>query len=197
METTKRNLNLFISYQHYPDYRYLKELREKLSGTVFRKKIKDYGFKDQDLKEMSKYGISRKIQYRIWSASVTIVLVGETTGQSKWVDWEIWYSLREITANTISRRKFYPKVLIALFLPVTSHSVPQRLQENLDSGYASRIDWKDIDTQLEKVIASAIKSRHSTGRKKLIRNDKKLEVNPQWLGQLQYYYYWLQKYFRR
>lgn len=159
--------------------------------------FKDYGFKIQDLGEMSKYGVSRRIQYRIWSSSVTIVLVGETTGQSKWVDWEIWYSLREISGRVIRRRIFYPKGLIAIYLPVECHCVPQRLKKNLESGYARGLDWINIENELENLIAEVAKSRYLNETKKLIRNDEKPEVNPQWLGLIQYYIFYFFEYAKK
>lgn len=142
--------------------------------------MKDYGFKEMDLSESSKYSISRKIQYRIWSSSITLVLVGEVTGLSEWVDWEIWYSLQNLKASGPARRVSKPKGLIALYLPVGKHHVPQRLQENLDTGYAVRLDWKDLGTDFYLSLEKAYQNRNLLGQ---IQNQMKPRINPQGIGE--------------
>ncbi|MFY0630923.1 MAG: TIR domain-containing protein [Flavobacteriaceae bacterium] len=156
--------NYFMSYHHSSDYHYLVKLREKFKNKTFS----DYGFKDEDLGEASKSMISKKIQSRIWSSSITIVLVGENTGDSDWIDWEIWYSLRELQGTKVSRRKFNPKGILAIFLPTEKHNVPKRLQENLDSKYAKKIYWDELDDLFDDVIQEVYQNRKNTH---LIRNN--------------------------
>ncbi len=163
--------NYFFSYQHLQDSKHLKTLREKFDNHTFS----DYGFKEQDLAKASKYKISRKIQYRLWSTSITIVLVGEETGLSKWVDWEIWYSLRTIQIKNQSNRRFNPKGLIALYLPVNSHSVPARLEANLKSGYARKLLWKDLETDFDAVVEEVYRHRSQTH---LIDNSLPRKIEP-------------------
>ena len=163
--------NFFISYHHRSDFPYLQQLREVLKDRA----IKDYGFRDLDLGENSKQSIAKEIQNRIWASSITVVLVGEMTGKSDWVDWEIWYSLRNLKGIGPSRRIFKPKGLIALFLPETQHLVPQRLQDNLDSGYALKLDWKDLQTNFYSSLEKAAEKRNSL---ELIRNLRKPNIQP-------------------
>ncbi len=168
--------NCFISYHHNSDYKHLIALR-KLLNSKNSNRLKDYGFKEEDLSESSKRFISKKIQYRIWASSITMVLVGEETGNSDWVDWEIWYSLRQIEGYKISKRKFKPKGLLAVFLPVENHKVPDRLQQNLDSGYAKKIYWHDIEDSFDQLIHETYENRTYIEK---IRGDKStLKIDPQ------------------
>jgi hypothetical protein len=164
--------HFFISYHHSSTHLYLQEMRARLKDP----RIKDYGFREVDLGEESKYSISRNIQYRIWASSVTVVLVGEHTGSSDWVDWEIWYSLRAMSAKGPSRRSFKPKGLVALFLPVDNLNIPRRLQENLDSGYAVALQWKDLELDFANTLDLAAESRSLSH---LIRNQLPTKIKPQ------------------
>lgn len=164
--------NYFMSYHHSSDYKYLKELR----GILEDKTFSDYGFNDENLEESSKRFIAKKIQHRIWASSITIVLVGEETGNSDWIDWEIWYSLREIKGLKISRRKFKPKGLLAIFLPVKKHNIPKRLQQNIDTKYAKKIHWNELKENFDKVILETYLNRQKTD---LIANDLNKKIHPQ------------------
>ena len=160
-----------MSYHHDSDNAYLKELRAKFHD----KKFADYGFKEEDLGESSKRSISKKIQSRLWSSSVTIVLVGEKTRESSWIDWEIWYSLQSFRNSKIARRRFKPKGLLAIYLPVKTHNIPKRLKENIDSGYAEEIKWNELDTMFDAKIKKAYSNRVNIH---LIRNKVPLKDDP-------------------
>ena len=163
--------NLFFSYHHRSCYQYLKQLRELLADP----NIYDYGFKEDDLSEESKYHISKKIQYRIWTSSVTVVLVGDETASSLWVDWEVWYSLQKFNDAKVKRRSFKPKGLLVVYLPVAQHTMPSRLQENIQSGYAVQIGWSEIPELFYKKVDEAYVNRAKTY---LIRNEKPPNINP-------------------
>jgi len=163
--------NYFMSYHHSSDYIYLQKLREKFEN----KKFADYGFKEEDLGESSKMLISKKIQYRLWSSSVTIVLVGEMTGESAWIDWEIWYSLQNFRDSKVPRRRYKPKGLLALYLPIDKHNVPERLQSNIDSGYARELHWDEIDNLFDEKVSEAYNNRLKLN---LIKNDIPLKDDP-------------------
>ena len=163
--------NYFISYHHSSNYTQLKELRDKFGNKTFG----DYGFKDENLGEFSKQFISKKIQWRLWSSSVTIVLIGEKTAESAWIDWEIWYSLQSYQDPNVSRRRYKPKGLLALYLPCNNPSVPERLQQNIDSGYAVEIFWDEIDTHFNEKSTQAYKNRNNIH---LIQNSIPLREEP-------------------
>ena len=137
--------------------------------------IYDYGFKEEDLSEKSKYRISKKIQYRIWSSSVTVVLVGDETASSLWVDWEVWYSLQKFSGNKVKRRSFKPKGLLVIYLPVVKHTMPARLLENIESGYAVEIDWSEIPGSFYKKVEEAYNNR---AKSHLIKNEIEPNINP-------------------
>ncbi|WP_240510862.1 TIR domain-containing protein [Algoriphagus antarcticus] len=164
--------NFFISYHHKSNFHFLKELRNRLNDGH----LKDYGFKELDLAENSKFAIAKIIQYRIWASSVTVVLVGEQTGMSKWVDWEIWYSLQNLKAKGPAKRRFKPKGLLALFLPGSNHTIPQRLQGNLNSGYAIQLNWENLDKEFYTSLEKAAQNRTMTH---LIQSQNKPRINPQ------------------
>jgi len=175
--------HFFVSYHHRSSVGFLEQMRQRLNDP----NVKDYGFRQVDLGENSKYTISRSIQNRIWASSVTVVLVGDQTAGSDWVDWEIWYSLRSLKAIGPSRRAFKPKGLLAVFLPVPNPNIPERLKQNLESGYALSMEWNELESDFYPRLEQAFDNRE---KKQLIRNELPPKINPQetwgriesWLG---------------
>lgn len=84
-------------------------------------------------------------------STVTIVLIGSETSKRKWIDWEIYSSLRPYGDRTRNG-------LLGIYLP-TAGETPARLQDNIDSGYAVTMEWKNISTELEKKIQEAFDNR--------------------------------------
>ncbi|HEY0150407.1 MAG TPA: TIR domain-containing protein [Longimicrobium sp.] len=82
------------------------------------------------------------------NTTVTLVLIGERTWQRKHVDWEIGSSIRDTEANRRSG-------LLGIFLPsypgvrdpsgrlqkYCPHTIPPRLHDNVERGYATLHDW--------------------------------------------------------
>lgn len=97
----------------------------------------------------------------IRSATVTVVLIGSETWKRKHVDWEISSSLRDTQLN--------PRTgLIGIILPTyprTDNSkycrgtIPPRLYDNIDSGYASIYNWSSDPTKVQNWIHEAFKRR--------------------------------------
>lgn len=166
--------NYFFSYHHNSDLKYLKELRNNLKISSYG----DFGFKDEDLGNERNRKIAKKIQYRLWSSSITIVLIGSKTGNSSWIDWEIWYSLQRYYNKRHPRRSYKPKALLALYLPVENHNIPERLSENIESGYAKEIRWEELDDHFEDRVSEAINNRNALH---LIRNQRPLKDDPRTL----------------
>jgi len=146
--------NFFVSYHHDHDQAYVEELRQLKQGM----KVADYSLKE-DISEYTDEQIYKVIRNKMRACSVTIVLIGERTGHRKWLDWELWASLRSYKNSKNPRRSFKPKGLLAIYLPTASHSVPKRLQANIDSGYAVSMKWKNIERDLEGRINYAIWKR--------------------------------------
>jgi len=146
--------NCFISYHHKNDQSYLNELRRLKDGM----KVADYSLKD-DIGYLSDETIYKKIRDKMRSCSVTIVLIGSETGNRKWIDSEIWASLRGYKHPTTSLKSFRPNGLLCIFLPGLNHSIPPRLQDNIDSGYAVSMRWKNIERDFENRVNYAIWKR--------------------------------------
>jgi len=96
-------------------------------------------------------------------ATVTVVLVGKDTWKRKHVDWEIGSSLRDTTYN--------PRAgLLGLILPTyprpapgeyNPYTIPPRLWDNIDCGYANIYGWTEDPTALQNWIHYAFITKSS------------------------------------
>jgi sugar-specific transcriptional regulator TrmB len=57
-----------------------------------------------DLTDTTTENIKKNLKDMIWETSVTIVIVSPNMIKSKWIDWEIEYSLKEITRSDKTSR---------------------------------------------------------------------------------------------
>lgn len=101
--------------------------------------------------------IMRKIREDyLTDSTVTIVLIGSETYKRKYVDWEIASTLRNDANNKRSG-------LIGIFLPGKNSkntTVPERLQDNIDSGYANLYEYPTYaHSQLAKWIDKAFEQK--------------------------------------
>lgn len=138
--------NCFVSYHHERDSRYVERLR-RIIGPL---QIADYSLKD-DIGHLTDETIYKKVRGKMRNCSVTIVLVGGRTGHRKWIDWEIWASLRGYN-HQHPLKCFKPKGLLAIFLPCQNHSIPDRLQDNIDSKFAVCMNWKNLERDFESKV---------------------------------------------
>lgn len=87
----------FISYK-YTDAR---ELRDRIihalgaDATYYTGENSD----SPDMGDLATATIKRKLSDMIYSTSVTIVIISPNMKKSKWIDWEIEYSLKNSTRN--------------------------------------------------------------------------------------------------
>lgn len=144
----------FISYHHELDQEYVESLRELISFV----KVSDYSLK-QDIGHLSEETIYKKIREKMRNCSVTIVLVGEQTGFRKWIDWELWASLRRYNHPFNPLKSFKSNGLLAIYLPTRTHDVPDRLQDNIDSGYAVSMNWTNLKSHFESKVNYAYWNR--------------------------------------
>lgn len=147
---------VFVSYHHANDQSRADYLRAAYSSndTIIDRSLQDaYDNKTDD--EI----LSLIRTYHLKNSTVTIVLIGSETANRKWVDWEIYSSLRPYGSRSING-------LLAIYLP-TAGKVPERLQANIDSGYAVTMKWENISWQLESKIEEAYNNRYKIH---LIRN---------------------------
>ncbi len=150
----KKIRNCFVSYHHEYDQDYLEDLRDTIGGM----QVADYSLKD-DIGDLEEDTIYKKIREKMRNCSVTIVLIGQRTGHRKWIDLEIWASLRGYTHPYDQLKSFKPNGLLAIYLPTDSHSVPNRLQDNIDSGYAISMKWKNLERDFESKVNYAYWNR--------------------------------------
>jgi len=147
MAIEKKKRNCFISYHHDYDQEYLEELREVITNM----RVADYSLKD-DIGHLTDETIYKKVREKMRNCSVTVVLVGSKTGHRKWIDWEIWASLRSYTHPTNKLKSFYPNGLLVIFLPTETHSIPNRLNDNIKSGFAVSMRWKNLQKDFESKV---------------------------------------------
>jgi len=150
----KKSRNCFVSYHHKNDQKYVDELRSVIR-TI---RVSDYSLKE-DIGHYKENYIYNLIRSKMRTCSVTVILIGKKTGHRKWVDWEIWASLRKYTHPTNKLKSFKPNGLLGIYLPDSSHSVPDRLQDNIDSGYAVSMNWRNLERDFESRVNHAFWSR--------------------------------------
>ncbi len=127
--------SIFVSYHHDVDQPYYDRLCQIIAGTygVVRNNSLDTEFDSED----TEY-VMRAIRERyIVGTSCTVVLCGRLTRWRKYIDWEIKASLD------------MEHGLLGLKLPnnpMIQNGVhkPARLQDNIDSGYATWVWWEAL-----------------------------------------------------
>ena len=165
MKIEKKTRNCFISYHHNNDQDYLTELREVVKSM----KVSDYSLKN-DIGHLTNETIYNKVRNKMRTCSVTVIIIGERTGHRKWIDWEIWASLRGYNHPTDRKKSFKPNGLLAIFLPGNNHSIPERLQDNIDSEYAVCMRWRNLERDFESKVNYAYWKRNNAKEK--IRNNR-------------------------
>ena len=108
---------VFVSYK-YSDYKsnkvkYRDLLMDELKseGSIYRG---EDGYSD-DLTDKKAETIKNRLKPIIHDSTVTIVLISPNICQSKWVDWEIHYSLMDVTREKEGRSRM--SGLIGVLLP--------------------------------------------------------------------------------
>lgn len=105
------------------------------------------------------------------NSTVTIVMIGEETWKRKYVDWEIASTLRDDPINKRSG-------LIGIFLPGLNSlntKIPERLQDNVNTGYAKLYTYPFSPFNLDKWIEDAFERKEKEGY--LVDNSRTLYKN--------------------
>jgi hypothetical protein len=152
---------VFVSYHHELDESY-KKIFELRFGNKFGAIIPgsvQVGDIDPGLPTET---IRQKIrdQY-LRDTSVTVVLIGALTWQRKHIDWEISASIRDTAANPRSG-------LVGIILPAyydhhfggrsgkyNPRTVPPRLHDNIEAGFATLHGWSDNPAEVQGWIHEA------------------------------------------
>lgn len=141
MSYTRRKV--FVSYHHANDQFYADQLKKFYSETdtiIDRSLPEAFDSNDDD------YILSQIRQKHLKDSTVTIVLIGQQTWARKWVDWEIYSSLRPYGDRTVNG-------LLGILLPgVRKDKLPPRFAANYKEdflekyqiGYARLITWDMI-----------------------------------------------------
>jgi len=152
---------VFVSYHHELDQFWFDLFTKIFSDDyeVFQDQSLDGAVDSEDLEY-----VNRAVREdHIKGTSITIVLCGAETWKRKFIDWEI--------ASTLHLEH----ALLGLLLPGTlpgsagKYLVPDRLHDNIQTGYASFERWPDTPQQLKTKIESAL---NKSLYKFLIRNER-------------------------
>jgi hypothetical protein len=150
---------VFVSYHHGGDRAYYEALVELASDRLDL--FADRSVRSAIDSDVPEYVRRRIRENHIAGSSCTLVLCGAQTHERKFVDWEI--------AATLDKGHGLVAVLLptvrsadsrGLLHPATP-MLPARLQANLDSGYAERIDWHAIARDPMSLAAEIARAREA------------------------------------
>jgi hypothetical protein len=155
-----KNHRVFISYHHANDLYYRNKLKRIACDDII-----DGSVKDEDINpNISSETIHRIIrENNLRDTTVTLVLVGKETWKRKHVDWEIYSSLHRSSNKSRSG-------LLGVLLP--SHrdykraeydksTIPPRLQDNIECGYAELVNWTTNTDIIHRKINAAFNRRYT------------------------------------
>lgn len=147
---------VFVSYHHANDQSRANHLRDTYGSdnTLIDRSLSD-AYDDKTDDEILALIRTNHLK----NSTVTIVLIGSETSKRKWVDWEIYSSLRPYGERSRNG-------LLAIYLP-TAGETPARLQDNINSGYAVTMKWENISWQLSSKIEEAFNNR---SKSELVKN---------------------------
>ena len=155
---------VFVSYYHDDD-EYYRELFETMFSDYYDIMVsKSVQLGDIDDERLSTDRIREIIRDDyLQDSTVTIVLVGARTWHRKFVDWEIGSSIRATKNNSRSG-------LLGIILPTYPrppgkpthyyfHTIPPRLHDNIQCGFAEIRDWSNDPDQVQSWIHDAFLRR--------------------------------------
>ena len=152
---------VFVSYHHANDQAYKNAFEEIFTNTydILVSKSVKIGDIDVNLKTET---IRQKIRDDyLRDSTVTVVLIGSQTWQRKHVDWEIGSSIRHTQYNSRSG-------LIGIILPTyprankngyNKYTIPPRLSDNIDCGFAKIYNWSTNPSTVSQWIHEAFDRR--------------------------------------
>jgi hypothetical protein len=158
---------IFVSYHHKPDQKYYDAFSAKFHDTY--ESIHDASLDSEIDSDDVDYVLRRIREEYITGTSCTIILIGAETYQRKYIDWEIKATLDKEHA------------LLGIYLPSAPRNekgitVPGRLHDNVQSGYAVFTSWEKATASPESLgkyitdAKSKLKSLIVNSREKKKRN---------------------------
>lgn len=154
---------VFVSYHHGNDQAYKNRFESLFSHShdILVSKSVQIGDIDPNLRTET---VRQKIRDEyLRDSTVTVVLVGSETWKRKHVDWEI--------ASSIRNTEFNPRSgLLGIILPTyprpynapnnyTHNTIPPRLHDNIECGFASIHNWSDDPNTVQSWIHQAFNKR--------------------------------------
>jgi len=150
----------FISYYHYEDQDYKEKFKNLFGDLIIHKSVEDG---DIDSDNSDGY-IKQLIQKGYLSdTTVLVVLIGLNTKHRKHIDWEISGALNPKVGDKCAG-------ILGLKLPnhpdygTGNHHynlLPNRLSDNLKSGYAIIRDWTHDRTKMQQYLELAFEKRNT------------------------------------
>lgn len=146
---------IFISF-HHKDEIYKKELESIIGKEYAISRSIQPG--DIDPNNNTEYIWSLIRDNNLRDSSVTIVLIGRDTWKRKYVDWEIYSSMRKTKYNSRSG-------VIGIILPtrndygygkrIDKFTISPRLIDNLDNGFVKIYNWSNDPLFYQEIIHDA------------------------------------------
>jgi hypothetical protein len=130
---------IFVSYHHGGDQWYYNEFSRLFHDEW--EAVFDNSLERQIDSDDTAYVMQRIRDNHITGTSCTVVLIGALTHQRKYVDWEIKATLDKQHG------------LVGIVLPSAQRTiegkviVPDRFFQNLNTGFASMMNWTDLNAQ--------------------------------------------------
>ena len=157
--------NVFISYHHANDRGYYGALSGILTEVYGC--IADNSLERSVDSDDAEYVMRRIRENHVTGTSCTLVLCGAETPWRKYVDWEIKATLDKAHGLVGIR---LPTVTVREGLAL----VPDRLNDNIDNGYAQWVSWDDVlggAMRMKSIVEAAIAAPGS-----LIDNSRSMRV---------------------
>jgi hypothetical protein len=164
--STQRH-KVFISYHHSNDQYY-----KQLFCQLFSEQHDILVDVSVEIGDIDPNSPTETIRQRIRNeylrdSTVTVVLIGSETLKRKHVDWEIYSSLRDTSYNPrsgllgIILPTYYnnPENRLLTISRFNHHTIPPRLSDNINSGFAKIYSWSNNATEVQNWIHSAFLNR--------------------------------------
>lgn len=153
--------DVFVSYHHGGDQAYYDAISENMHDRL--RLFTDNSLERQINSSNHDYIMRRIRERHLHGSSCTIVLCGADTWRRKYVDWEIDASLTQQMGLVGVWLPTLP------LLPNNGTNKPGRLQDNIDSGYATWVRWADIAAN-PGVLTDAIERSNGVSKRLIVNS---------------------------
>jgi hypothetical protein len=151
---------IFVSYHHGGDQAYYDAFSQAFHDVY--EIIYDNSVDRKVDSEDVNYVMRRIRENYITGSSCTIVLVGTSTWERKYVDWEILTTLEKQHGLIGVRLPTAPVT------PQNTIVVPARLHDNIQSGYALWVTWEQITTA--RALTTYVEQANAREKRLLVNN---------------------------